>query len=236
MMSLILMPVFNERKDVLEKIVNSIRGVTRSSILVIDDGSSDPGISKELNVDHIIRHHKNMGYGKSLIDGFNFAVSNKFDIVITIDGDGQHDPRFIPTFLNELGGCDIVNGTRHHPESKILSAVPEGWGWDNKIITDLLNKHFNMGITDSTCGYRAYAKETLRKLKPTIFGYGIDVQILAQAGIFRLMIREVAIPVIYFSTERKFKGIMSTRRGALQYHKSIITREIHKFASTSQKS
>ena len=230
MSSLVLIPSFNERESVLQSIIRQIRTLTSSSILIVDDGSENPCNTNALDVDYILRHQKNKGYGKSLIDGFNFAIRNDFCAVVTIDGDGQHDPTLIPTFLNALNRCNIVNGTRHSDASKILTPLPEKWGWDNKIITDLLNSHFDLGITDSTCGYRAYTISSLERLKPTIYGYGIAVQILAKAGILGLVIREVPIPVMYFSTRRKFKGIMSTREGALRYHRSIIARELRKGA------
>ena len=94
----ILIPVYNEVKEI-GCLVESLKR-QGFSVVVIDDGSTDDSgtIAKQKGA-VVIRHDKNQGKGRSLRDGFNYALQENYDCVITIDGDGQHDISDIDQFI-----------------------------------------------------------------------------------------------------------------------------------------
>src|SRR5688572_19580145 len=101
---LIAIPVYNERQYV-RQVLEKVRQFHRE-ILVIDDGSTD-GTCKILGEVacgsdiHVIRHASNGGYGQSLIDAFAYADAHRYDWVITMDCDEQHEPEMIPKFIRQ---------------------------------------------------------------------------------------------------------------------------------------
>ena len=83
--------------------------------IVIDDGSTDntAAIAEQENV-YLIRHSSNEGKGKALRNGFRLALKKWYDLIITLDADGQHDPNEIPSFINKIrnGNAGIIVGNR----------------------------------------------------------------------------------------------------------------------------
>ena len=107
------LPVYNEASHipgVLEQV-----GRYSDRILVINDGSRDgtadtlaaiPGIE-------VVTHPKNLGYGAALRSAFDFALRSDAEVLVTIDCDGQHEPRLIPALVEALTDeVDIVSGSR----------------------------------------------------------------------------------------------------------------------------
>ena len=94
MRTLIVMPLFNERPTVARVLAEVRRAAPDADIVVVDDGSTD-GSSEVLKHTDItvISHENNQGYGQSLIDGFSYAIENRYEAVVTIDCDEQHEPR-----------------------------------------------------------------------------------------------------------------------------------------------
>jgi glycosyltransferase involved in cell wall biosynthesis len=226
---LIAMPVFNEFKYV-EEILGAVQEYS-SDILVVDDGSTD-GTTKLLErhtTISIISHKVNAGYGRSLIDAFEFAWRNYFDWVITIDCDHQHEPSYIPHFYSEIENddADIISGSRYlRQASSDLSAVPAERITINKEITDLLNHSLGLKLTDTFCGFKAYRTSAILKLTLSEEGYGLPLQLWIQAGRMGLRIREIPVPLIYHDPKRNFGGVLEDPRVRLAYYMEIIEREL----------
>jgi len=133
--SLILVPIYNEQKHIFN-VLREVRKYSPEDLLVVNDGSTDE--SKEI-VDEIascaklkgklviINHLENEGYGKSLIDGINFARDNNYQYLLTLDCDEQHEPELIPQFLEEIkkGNFEIISGSRYLSLQKQIDAPPE---------------------------------------------------------------------------------------------------------------
>src|SRR5258708_2835925 len=99
----IILPVYNEAPT-LERVTQKLSSFKDSDVVIVDDGSDDatPSSLERLKVKAVIRHAQNQGYGKSLMDGFDFAKENQYSYCVTMDGDEQHEPGFIPCLLEKL--------------------------------------------------------------------------------------------------------------------------------------
>src|SRR6185295_15045861 len=107
------LPVYNEVTHVNPVLDEVVRYA--SDVLVVDDGATD-GTSDLLAARkdiHLIRHEKNRGYGAALITAFEYAVAQKYDILVTIDCDGQHEPQRIGQLVDACRNADVVSGSRY---------------------------------------------------------------------------------------------------------------------------
>ncbi len=208
MQVLLAIPVYNEVEHV-EQVVEQARRYM-AHILLVDDGSTD-GSSELLgrleNV-RIIRHPKNMGYGQSLIDAFDYAAEHGFDWIITMDCDGQHEPGFIPDFLGMAAAddWDIVSGSRYLRHELRTDSPPPDRRAINADITHSLNDRLGLDLTDAFCGFKAYRVDALARLDLTEPGYAMPLQLWAQAARRGLRIREIPVRLIYNDPNRSFGG------------------------------
>ena len=110
----IIIPAYNEEENIAS-VISAIKNHIDADIIVIDDGSKDTTSEKAIEAGvFLIRHPFNMGYGVSLQTGYKYAVKKDYDFLIQMDGDKQHDPKYISELFNqvETGECDIVIGSR----------------------------------------------------------------------------------------------------------------------------
>ncbi len=110
--ALAVVPAFNEAS----RIGDVVRGaLIHLPVLVVDDGSSDATAAeaRAAGADVLVQH-PNQGKGAALRAGFRWALERGFDAVVTLDGDGQHEPAAIPSFLaaRSAAGDALVIGRR----------------------------------------------------------------------------------------------------------------------------
>jgi glycosyltransferase involved in cell wall biosynthesis len=226
---LVAIPVFNEFKYVDDV----LRAVSKHSdnVLVVDDGSTD-GTSDVLTRHaylKIISHKTNAGYGQSLIDAFDFAYHHKFDWLITIDCDHQHEPSYIPRFYFEIekDDADIISGSRYvHKMNWSSRPPPADRVAINRKITNILNRSLAIRLTDAFCGFKAYKISAISKLELTERGYGFPLQLWVQASRAGLRVREIPVPLIYHDPKRRFSGTLEDPQKRMRYYVEIIEREL----------
>ena len=153
----IIVPVFNEAPT-LEKILHRLSEFKNADVVIVDDGSDDatPSILERLSVKAIIRHPRNEGYGKSLMDGFEFVKANDYRFCVTMDADEQHEPGFVPCFLEHLDKFDIVSGSRYLNPLLATDHPPQDRLEVNRVITEKLRLMTGYNLTDSFCGFKGY--------------------------------------------------------------------------------
>ncbi len=194
-MKLVCIPAFNEEKTIGDIIKHSMTYVDH--VVVCDDGSTDNTAKvAEQSGAHIISHKKNQGYGASMTSLFDFARQEDADIMITLDGDGQHDPKQIPNLLQALSekNADVVIGSRFlDDKSKTAGYRKHGI----KIITSTANIGSDFKSSDSQSGFRAYSKKAIQEIHPTEKGMSVSTEILLKASNKNLTVVEVPISISY---------------------------------------
>lgn len=225
---LIVIPVYNEEKKISE-LLYSIRHFSDAYILAINDGSTDnsPKILEKL-ADEILTHDTRLGYGQSLIDGFRYAIQNKHEYVITIDADGQHDPRMIPIFFSEIPTFDMITGSRYHPLSPIITLMSKIPYNINLEIIKFLKTNLCLEITDAFCGFRAYKVSSLFRLCLTITDYAFPLQMWVQIVKHKLIFKEIPIPLIVYNYGESHPRIPMLPKNVITYYKRIILEEMKK--------
>jgi glycosyltransferase involved in cell wall biosynthesis len=231
MNTLIALPAYNEKKDI-GYIISQIKKYNLD-ILVIDDGSTDGTQTQLTGIDSIrtIIHKHNLGYGRTIIDGFKYGISNGYDSIITMDCDGQHIPDEISIFLAQIPNCDIVSGSRYITPNKLNEKIPPDRYAINKEITETLNRITNLNLTDSFCGFKAYKTKALKKMNLTENGYGMPLQLWIQAWKLGLAIKEIPVKLIYKDMSKRFKGGLDNPVRRLRYYKDVIRKETNKKTS-----
>lgn len=228
MRTLVIIPVFNEARS-LPRVLDQVRGVAPAcDVLVIDDGSTDgsPAILARRSDVRTVRHAANLGYGRSLITGFEHAVSGRYEVAVTIDCDEQHEPSRIPDFLAASAASDIVSGSRYLDPSVPGDPAPPDRARLNREFTERLRAITGYPMTDAWCGFKAYRIAALARLHLTEPSYGMPLQVWVQAAYHGLTVRELAVARIYKNPERKFWGGLDDAATRRAYYLRVLEAEV----------
>jgi glycosyltransferase involved in cell wall biosynthesis len=111
--TLTALPVFNEVRHVTPVLDQVVRNA--GDVLVVDDGSTDGtrDVLAQRSDVIVVTHPENRGYGAALRTAFDYAVTHGYDVLVTIDCDGQHEPQRIQQLVDACAGVDIVSGSRY---------------------------------------------------------------------------------------------------------------------------
>ena len=222
MRCLTAVPVYNEAKHVTDVLAE----VRRYSphILVVNDGSTDGTASLLDREQGIFRvdHATNGGYGAALISAFAFTLSHGFDVLVTMDCDGQHQPERIPVLLEAIHDCDIVSGSRYLRDFRQDTPAPTDRRFINATITSALNAQYGLNLTDAFCGFKAYRRSAIEKLSITETGWGMPLQLWVQAARQELRVKEIGVPRLYLDPNRAFGGVMNDPDQRLAYYREVL--------------
>ncbi len=216
-------PVYNEERH-LHSVLREVRRYS-PNILIINDGSTDGTTELLAQIPdlHVVTHPQNRGYGAALISAFEYALGTDFDILVTMDCDGQHEPSRIPVLLEAIHDVDIVSGSRYLREFRQHTLpTPEDRRQINQIITGELNEQFGLNLTDSFCGFKAYRTPALAKLNITETGWGMPLQLWVQAARAGLTVKEVGVPRLYLDPNRAFGGVLDNASERLAHYRRVI--------------
>jgi dolichol-phosphate mannosyltransferase len=222
MRTLTAIPVYNESSHVHAVLAAARRYA--SDIVVVNDGSTD-GTGELLAAEPGIRridHPTNRGYGAALVSAFRFAREHGYDVLITMDCDGQHEPARIPVLLEALDDCDIVSGSRYLRDFRQDTPAPSDRRFINAMITKEINARFGLNLTDAFCGFKAYRREALEALNITETGWGMPLQLWVQAARQGLRVKEIAVPRVYLDPKRAFGGVMNDPEQRLAYYREVL--------------
>ena len=215
-------PVYNEERHV-EEVLREVRRYS-PNIVVVNDGSTDrtAGLLARQTGIEVLTHPRNRGYGAALISAFEHALKQDAEVLVTMDCDGQHEPSRIPVLLEAIHDADIVSGSRYLRDFRQDTLAPQDRRRINEQITSELNERFGLNLTDTFCGFKAYRREALAKLRITETGWGMPLQLWVQAARLGLCIKEVGVPRVYLDPNRAFGGVLDDPSERLAYYRSVI--------------
>ncbi len=205
-MNVVCIPAYNEEVKIKDVVKRALHYVDK--VVVCDDGSTDNTAALAKKTGAIVISHKtNLGYGAAISTLFDYCRKNNAEIMVTLDGDGQHNPDQVPDLINVIlkHNVDVVIGSRSLRDDKDL---PSYRRTGIKIITSTVNSATNLKVTDSQSGFRAYSKTAIELIRPTESGMSVSTEILLKISNNGLSIAEVPITVSYHgdtSTEHPVK-------------------------------
>ena len=176
---LALIPAHDEAARIASVVERAIRSVP---VLVVDDGSRDNTAAiAEAAGARVIRQSPNRGKGAALRAGFAAAIAADIDVVITLDGDGQHDPAEIPAFLGvyarrtiEGQPTELIVGRRD------FRRMPPARRLSNWLGTVVLSAALGRWIADNQSGYRLVGRRLMAAtLDSREAGFAFEVEMIA---------------------------------------------------------
>lgn len=193
MTTVAIIPAYNEEAHIAQVIAETMQFVQH--VLVVDDGSRDLTQKRAEAAGAIVLHHAvNMGKGIALKTGFEAAQQLNPDVIITIDGDGQHDPKEIPRFIGAMKYADIIIGER-----QLNRDMPLVFKIGNFVLHKAFLLLFGASIHDTQSGYRAFKRDIYGKIRWDSNGYSVETEMLIKAIKNGLVCREIPVKTVYLN-------------------------------------
>lgn len=193
----VVVPTYNEADNV-QKLISELLGLPVSGleVLIVDDGSPD-GTGQIVDTlaaadtrIHCLHRSGKQGLGTAYVAGFKWALAQGAEVMIQMDADFSHSPRYIPAMLTALEGCDSVIGSRYTTGGKL----DEHWSlwrkllswWANSVWVHLI---LRTSVSDNTGGFRAWRRATL-------IGINLD-QVRSNGYVFQVELTYIAYRLGY---------------------------------------
>lgn len=204
---LIIIPTYNEEGNI-DNILTSVREhCPAAHVLVVDDNSPDgTGHKAELRSQsdpqiHVLHREGKMGLGRAYVEGFRYALREKYDCVFEMDADFSHDPKYIPDFLKAIEGADLVIGSRYISGVNVIN-----WPMSRLLLSYFANMWARLvtglPVRDTTGGYKCIRRKLLESLnldKIRSDGYSFQIEINYLAWKMGFRIRE--IPIVFYDRQ-----------------------------------
>lgn len=185
------LPAYNEEVAIGSVVLGARNYVDQ--VVVVDDGSSDRTAEiAEAAGAIVLKHEVNTGYGGAIKDCFEVARTYGADVLVILDGDGQHDPSDIPSLVEPVvqEEADIVIGSRFNGKE---NKIPFYRRLGIRTINIFTNVASNGRVTDTQSGFRAYSRRAIDSLDIRDTGMGVSSEILLLAKNNGLKIKEKPI-------------------------------------------
>jgi len=187
---LVVIPTYNEAEAILETVNRVLALKPELSVLVVDDSSPDgtgeivrEAFATESRVELLTRKQK-QGLGLAYLEGFQWAFSKGFDVVVEMDADGSHRTKDLALLLEASKTADLVIGSRW-----ISGGEVENWPLIRKLISRIGNRYaksmLGTEILDMTSGFRVYRTKFLQQLvaeSVSSHGYSFQVELAYRAS------------------------------------------------------
>ena len=190
MRTLVVMPTYNEAQSIASTVEGLLADVVGVDVLIVDDNSLDgtPKIADSLSMTHprvsVLHRPLKQGLGPAYIDGFRYAFSNGYQVVVEMDADGSHQASDLTSILGEMNNADLVIGSRWIKEGSV-----QNWPVSRLFLSRFGNLYARLilgtHIFDMTSGFRAFKAGFLEDLisSPVASqGYSFQVELAYRAS------------------------------------------------------
>ena len=218
-------PCFNE-----ELFIGSVVLKTRDyadQVIVIDDGSMDrTSMVAEKAGAMVVRHGSNRGKSAAVSTAFEYARNSGCKALVLLDGDGQHDPAYIPDLVKPVldDKADMVVGSRY---LGVRSSIPGYRIWGHRVLTLLSNLGSRVKLTDSQSGLRAFSTKAMQAFSFAEGGLSVESEMQFLANEAGLRTIEVPISVSYYGKSKR--SPLAHGMGVLNSIMALISRRIPLF-------
>lgn len=216
----VVIPAYNTEKTIYA-IVKACKQVC-NKVIVVDNNSTDDTFTFACNAGAMVFKEKQQGQGVSTRTGWYKALKMGYDTVITLDADGQHDPKEIPTLLETMDRtkADLVIGSRFIN----IYDCPKYRKFGIDIINLIYNALHDNYLVDTQSCFRVYNRKALSLLKIEENGFGFSTELLIKARKLRLRIIEVPVACIYHNNLHSNSTLNPVKHGIIVAWKTLYWR------------
>ncbi|REJ84676.1 MAG: glycosyltransferase family 2 protein [Acidobacteria bacterium] len=196
---LVALPALNEERtvgDVVRAVPAEVPGIDAIDVLVIDDGSQDrTGTEAAAAGATVVHHGLQRGVGAAFHTALAYGLDHGADILVTIDSDGQFDPRDIPRLIEPVvaGRADFATASRFLDEA-LLPDMPAVKIWGNRMMSRLISSLAGKRFYDVSCGMRCYSRRAMLQLH-LLARFTYTQEVILNLSFKDLRIEEVPIRV-----------------------------------------
>jgi len=205
--AMIIIPTYNERKN-LQEIVPAIFAVKDDfQILVVDDNSPDgtgEAADRMAEADdriHVLHRASKLGLGTAYIEGFRYALDHGMDLILEMDADFSHHPRYLPDMLKALEEADVAIGSRYYEGIRV-----DGWRFRRLLLSKFANMYASymiiIPVWDFTAGFVGYRRQVLEHIDlEHIRSDGYAFQIEMKTYAYRAGYKLKEVPILFRERE-----------------------------------
>jgi dolichol-phosphate mannosyltransferase len=205
--SLVIIPTYNERENIL-KIIDAVFALDMPfHILIVDDGSPDGTAQLVKNHQvyyrdslHIVERKGKLGLGTAYIAGFRWGIEREYDYICEMDADFSHSPTDLPRLVRACteGGANLSVGSRY-----VKGGDVKNWTWDRILLSYGASWYVRavtwLPVADPTAGFVCYSREVLEAIdlnKIRFIGYAFQIEMKFAAHTLGYIISEVPIKFV----------------------------------------
>jgi dolichol-phosphate mannosyltransferase len=199
--TLIIVPTYNERENVVALLERIFAFVPGAHVLIVDDNSpdgtgaiADQSAAEDPRV-HVMHREGKQGLGSAYVAGFRYALDRDYEAVFEMDADFSHNPESLPVFLGELENADLVLGSRY-----LNGVTVVNWPLKRLILSYSANVYSRvltgMRVKDLTGGFKCFRRRVLESIdwsRVRSDGYAFQIEITFKAWRKGFRIREIPI-------------------------------------------
>ena len=210
----VVIPTYQEADNIVTAIEGVRAAVPDAHVLVVDDSSPD-GTAELARAEHaeVLVRPRREGLGAAYRAGWARVLAEGYDVIVSMDADGSHDPAALPLLLAGIeAGADLVMGSRYVPGGKV-----PGWPAYRLLLSKGGSLYargvLGLPVRDATGGFRAYRADLLRRIGVDTLrasGYGFQIELVHRAARIGARIEEVPITFV------------DRRRGTSKMHAGVI--------------
>src|SRR5947209_11455275 len=182
--TLIVVPTYNERENVAALVARLLEVAPEADVMLVDDNSPDgtaPYAEELFGANprfSVLRRKGARGYGRSLVDGYRYAIERGYARLVQLDADFSHDPARIPALIGASAEADVVIGSRYCVGGRVAN-----WPLRRRLLSRFANLYVcritGLKARDTTSGFRCYTRRALRCLvegRVAAEGYAVLVE------------------------------------------------------------